>query len=136
MPPDLLRRISPVPRVEQQPEAVNGGGEDAEGDDHFQVEAVQELLEFVHGEEDGVPVHILPGHKIDHADGLTGQLELHGAYYIALLDGSTDVVRQVEIFLGDGAVAGGGQQGHHVVIGVKLQGVGVRGILDRNFGQG
>ena len=42
----------------------------------------------------------------------------------------------MEVFLGDGAVAGGGQQGHHAVVGVQLQGVGVGGISDRDLRNG
>ena len=41
----------------------------------------------------------------------------------------------MEIFLGHAAVAGGGQQGHHAVGGIQLQGTGIGGILHRDLGQ-
>ena len=78
---------------------------------------------------------VLPGDEVDHADGLPGQLQLHRADDVALMDGGRSIVGQVEVFLGHGAVARRGQQGHHVVVGVKLQGVGVGGIFHRDLRQ-
>ena len=42
----------------------------------------------------------------------------------------------MEVFLGDGAVTGGGQQGHHAVVGVQLQSVGIGRILYRDLRNG
>ncbi len=124
-----------VPAVEQQPKPVDGGAEHAQHDDHLQVQTAQKFADLGHGEQQGVLVHILPGDQVHHADGLARQLQLHGAHHVALPDGRTDVVRQVEILLGHAAVAGGGQQGHHAVGRIQLQGVGVGGILHRDLGQ-
>ena len=114
-----------MPDIEQPPQAIDGEGEQAHDDHDLQVEAVEKVLHLRDGEEQGVLADILPGDEVDHTNGLTGQLELHRADDVALMDGGGGIIGQMEVFLGDGAVAGRGQQGHHVVVGVKLQRVGV-----------
>ena len=42
----------------------------------------------------------------------------------------------MEEFLGHRAVRGGGQNGHHLVVGIEQQSVGLGGILHRDLGQG
>ena len=133
---DLFGGLAAVPVGAQQPQPVDQASDQAEHQHHLQVQAGQELLHLVHPEQQRVAGYILPGDQIHHADGLARQLQLYCAHHVALLDGRADVVRQMEVFLGDGAVAGGGQQGHHAVVGVQLQGVGVGGISDRDLRNG
>ena len=49
--------------------------------------------------------------------------------------GGRGVIGQVEIFLRHRAIPRGGQQGHHAVGGVELQGVGIGGVFDRDLRQ-
>ena len=86
-------------------------------------------------EKQWVLVDILPGNEVHHADGLACQLELHSAHHVALLDGGRGIIGQVEIFLRHRAIPRGGQQGHHAVGGVELQGVGIGGVFDRDLRQ-
>ena len=132
---DAAGGLAVVPAVQQQPQPVDGGGKGAEQQHHLQVEAGEEIFDLCKGEQQGVLAHVLPGDEVHHADGLACQLQLYGAHHISLLDGGADVVRQVEVFLGDGAVSGGGQQGHHAVGGVQLQGIGVGGVFHRDLCQ-
>ena len=115
--------------VEQDPRHIDDGADGADDEHYLEVEAAEELLQLRERVEQAAPAHVLPGDEVDHADGLAGQLQLHGADNIALLDGGADIVGQMEVFLSHGAVARRGQQGHHAVVRVELEGVGVGGIL-------
>ena len=132
---DLPGGLAAVPAVEQIPQAIHRQGQETEDQHDLEVQAVQELPDLCNGKQQRILVDVLPGHQIHHADGLPGQLQLHRTHHIALLDGRTDVVRQMEIFLGHRAVPRGGQQGHHAVRRVELQGVGIGGILHRDLRQ-
>ena len=132
---NLFGRLPAVPCVEQPPQAVDGGGEQTEHDDDLQIQAVEEILNFGDGEEQSVLVDVLPRHEVDHADRLTRQFQFHRADDVALLDGGGGIVGQVEVFLGDGPIARRGEQGHHVVVRIELQGVGVGGVPDGDLRQ-
>ena len=132
---DLFGGSAALPAVQQQPCTVYQCGDNTKRNNDFQVETAQKLPEAGQCEQQRVAVNVLPGDQVHHADGLPGQLQLHGAHHVALLHRRADRIRQVEVFLGHTAVTGGGQQGHHAVGGVKLQGVGVGGVLHRDLGQ-
>ena len=78
--------------VEQDPRHIDDGADGADDEHYLEVEAAEELLQLRERVEQAAPAHVLPGDEVDHADGLAGQLQLHGANNIALLDGGADIV--------------------------------------------
>ena len=96
--------------VEEEPRDIDDGAEGADAEHDLEVETAEELPQLRKGVEQAALAHVLPGDEVDHADGLAGQLQLHRSDDVALLDGGADVVGQMEILLGHGAVARGGQE--------------------------